>query len=130
MRKGVMAGTSGKKTEGSGRKKGTPNKRTVALRERIEELGCDPIEFMVKVVKGDMSLPVVLGLHEGVPIIREMAPSYELRVSCAKELAMYLYPKRKAIEVSNAVDPNGDTKPFILDYETLPGWLKRQEGGK
>lgn len=118
---------AGKKTEGSGRKKGTPNKRTLALKERMAELGCDPIEFMAKIVNGDMILPVVLGVYEGAPIIEDMAPSYEIRVSCAKELAMYLYPKRKAIEVSNALDGEGNTKPFIVAYDTLPGWLERKK---
>lgn len=37
-----------------GRTKGTPNKRTHAHRERLSELGCDPLEFLCKVVAGDV----------------------------------------------------------------------------
>jgi hypothetical protein len=32
-----------------GRTKGTPNRSTVALRERLAELGCDPVEELVKI---------------------------------------------------------------------------------
>ena len=36
-----MANTTGKKF--GGRKKGTPNKKTLEVLQRIEELGCDPV---------------------------------------------------------------------------------------
>jgi len=116
-----MAAKKGQgKTPGSGRKKGTPNKRTLDLQARMEELGCDPIDFMVKVIKGEIVEDVVLGTHKGEPIIRKMAPGYDLQVACAKELAQYLYPKRKALELTGG---DGEELSLVLvDSTTLPGW--------
>jgi hypothetical protein len=59
-----------------GRKKGTPNKATQTIAEKLEGLGCDPIIELAKI-----------GMSEKTPI--------ELRVRCLSEIAPYLYPKRK-----------------------------------
>ncbi len=64
-----------------GRKAGTPNKRTLAVIERLEALGCDPLEGMAR-----------LALDQGNPP--------ELRGRMFAELAGYCYPKRKAVELS------------------------------
>ena len=42
-----MANTTGKKF--GGRKKGTPNKKTLGLVARLNELGCDPLELSAKI---------------------------------------------------------------------------------
>ncbi len=62
-----------------GRQKGAPNKRTVAVAVRLEALGCDPIEGMARLAKGEV---VEIGIW---------AKMY-------KELGQYAVPK-KAIEV-------------------------------
>lgn len=65
-----------------GRQKGTPNKRTQALQERLTSMDCDPIEAMVRIgeqAKADKDWHLAFGVY--------------------KELAQYVYPKRKAIEV-------------------------------
>jgi hypothetical protein len=67
-----------------GRKKGTPNKKTASIKDKLDSLGCDPIAGMAKIAKqamdeGDMSLAL----------------------SAFKEIAQYVVPKRKAIELSN-----------------------------
>jgi hypothetical protein len=49
--------------------------------ERLESLGCDPIEGLVK-------------------IARDPATKPELKMRCFAELAQYVYPKRKAMDVS------------------------------
>lgn len=72
----------GRKT--GGRKKGTPNKKTQSIQDKLDKHGCDPIEGMAKIAKqamdeGDMSLAL----------------------SAYKEIAQYIVPKRKAIELSN-----------------------------
>lgn len=65
-----------------GRKAGTPNKRTLLVKERLENLGLDPIEEMVH-------------------LYREVRDSdSRLAVMLLKELAQYVHPKRKAIEVA------------------------------
>lgn len=70
----------GQKT--GGRKQGTPNKRTMELAERLEAIGCDPIEGMARIAMNRRTRP-------------------ELRGRMYAELAQYLYPKRKAIEYSS-----------------------------
>ncbi len=63
-----------------GRAKGTPNKRTLDAAERLKSYQ-DPLVFMAEVME-----------DEQVPV--------EHRMSAARELASYLYPKRKALEIS------------------------------
>ncbi len=67
----------GRKT--GGRQLGTPNKRTQEVIDRLEALGCDPIEGMARIAMDD-----------GNPI--------ELRGRMFAELAQYVAPKRRAIE--------------------------------
>ena len=71
----------------AGRTKGTLNKRTVALKELIEENfeGFDPIIELIEISK------------------KEKLPT-DLRVSILKNLAEYLYPKRKALEAEITAD--------------------------
>jgi hypothetical protein len=63
-----------------GRSKGTPNKRTIAVAEKLEELGYDPIEGMARITV-DEKLKM------------------SIRAQMHKELAQYVASKRKAIEV-------------------------------
>ena len=64
-----------------GRVKGTPNKRTQDVIDRLKELKCDPIEGMALIAKQAM--------QEG---------ELTLAGNMYKELANYVAPKRKAIE--------------------------------
>ena len=70
----------GRKT--GGRVAGTPNKRTMEVMERLESLGCDPIEGMAKIAMDEANPP-------------------ELRGRMFAELAGYVAPKRKAVEHSS-----------------------------
>lgn len=69
----------GKKT--GGRVKGTPNRRTADVIERLDRLGCDPIEGMA-VIAMDLANPP------------------ELRGRMYAELAQYVAAKRRALDVS------------------------------
>lgn len=100
-----MANTTGKKF--GGREKGTLNKRSLAAIEIAEEHECNPIEFLCYVMKGD------------VTYLKE-APDLDLRVAAAKELASYLFPKLKSIELN---DPGRDQ----AIKETLEAFLKPKE---
>lgn len=71
-----------KKPEKSGRKKGTPNKNTQTLLEKCEEKGVDVFCGLLELAK-----------HQDDSI----------RFSALKEVAQYLFPKRKHVE--HAVDP-------------------------
>lgn len=72
---------SSKKEKAGGRVKGTPNKRTQDVIDRLKELDCDPI--------GGMAIIAKQAFEEG---------DYILSGSMCKELANYIAPKRKAIE--------------------------------
>jgi hypothetical protein len=65
-----------------GRMKGTPNRRTRDVFERLEALDCDPIEGMARIAMNPQNRP-------------------ELRGRMFAELAQYVYPKRKALEVAH-----------------------------
>ena len=67
-----------------GRTAGTPNRRTQEIQELLESLGHNPIEAMVQIANNPKA-------------------SLELRGRMNAELATYLYPKRKAMEL--AADP-------------------------
>ena len=64
---------SGRKT--GGRAKGTPNKKTEELAQRLADIGCDPVEGMATIAMDEANPP-------------------ELRGRMYAELAQYLYPKR------------------------------------
>jgi hypothetical protein len=74
---------AGRKT--GGRTKGTPNKRTIEVRERLVELGCDPIQGMAMIAMNSDNPP-------------------ELRGRMFAELAQYTAPKRKAVEVPHELE--------------------------
>lgn len=69
----------GKKT--GGRQKGTPNKDTKALQDRIASKypGWDPVEAMAEIAQDDKN-------------------DVMIRLAALKEIAQYIHPKRKAIE--------------------------------
>jgi hypothetical protein len=75
----------GKKT--GGRRAGTPNKRTADLVKHLEALGCDPVDGMAQLAMNPANTP-------------------ELRGKMYAELAGYLYPKRKAVEVKSEDGPS------------------------
>lgn len=93
------------KTPGSGRKKGTPNKDSLSLKERARELGVDPFVILLMYAKGDWK-----GLGYSSPtklVASKSGECYEVdvittdhRLKAAAEACQYLHPKRKAIEGS------------------------------
>jgi hypothetical protein len=72
----------GRKT--GGRSRGTPNKATLDVTERLKALCCDPIEGMARIAM-DTKAPL------------------DLRGRMYSGLAQYVAPKRKAIE--HSTDP-------------------------
>lgn len=71
----------GRKT--GGRQAFTPNRRTLELAERLEAAGFDPVRVVIE-------------------IARDVAAAPELRLRAASELLPYLFPRRKAVELSTA----------------------------
>ena len=70
-----------------GRVKGTPNKSSQTIMDKLSDLNCDPIEGMATIAKKAMD--------EG---------EFILAGTMYKELAQYVAPKRKSIEVSGEME--------------------------
>jgi hypothetical protein len=64
---------------GAGRPKGSRNKGTDLLEDRLNRLGCDPLRAMAELAM-DPTVPVAV------------------RAKLYAELASFLYPKRKAVD--------------------------------
>lgn len=83
---------TGKKT--GGRKKGTPNKGTAAIRERIESKA-DPVGFMISVMTGkEMD-----GTDDNGKAIK-IKPALSQRLHAAQWLGDKIAPSLKAVEIS------------------------------
>jgi hypothetical protein len=97
----------------NGRPKGSTSKQTKALAERLEALGCDPIEGMARIAM-DESQPMAL------------------RASMYRELAQYVAPKRKTLEHSG--ETGGHAPPvFVIDIGAPPqadGTITREQCDK
>ena len=76
---------AGKKT--GGRKRGTPNKRTADLIERLERLKCDPIEALARIAKG-----------------AEKAGDLDLARRCHADLMPYRYARQKPVDAPVSID--------------------------
>ena len=76
-------------TKSGGRVKGTPNKERTALKARLEEKfpGFCPIEMMCEIAQDKLQ-------------------EFPLRLTAAKEVAQYIYPKLKAVEHSGEIKGN------------------------
>jgi len=98
-----------------GRVKGTPNKKTQDVIDRLKELNCDPIEGMARIAMSaatclsrdslgfmiaDQDKPEDKDVCTNCDGLGKLAASLELRGQMYKELAQYVAPKRKAIEMS------------------------------
>jgi hypothetical protein len=64
----------------NGRPKGSRNKQNLAITDRLQALGCDPIEGLA-----------MIAMNEGAEL--------SIRAQMYKELAQYVAPKRKAVEM-------------------------------
>jgi hypothetical protein len=99
----------GRKT--GGRQKGTRNKRTQDVIERLEALGCDPIEGMARLAMDENNTP-------------------ELRGRMFAELAQFVAPKLKTIEHSGDASPPQYVVRVTYDGELdADTWLKRYGPG-
>jgi hypothetical protein len=65
----------------NGRVAGTPNQKTVAVSNLLDSLDCNPIEGMARIAMNEKHPP-------------------ELRGRMYAELAQYVYPKRKSVQLA------------------------------
>ena len=85
-----------------GRTKGTPNKKTQLIQQQMEDLGFDPIESMIEISRLAMA-----------------NKDYSLAGQIAKELAQYIYPKRKAVE--HVTEQDLPRMEVIIQYVNTDG---------
>ena len=104
-----------------GRQKGTPNRKTEEIAEKLHRLKCDPLEGMAMIAlnkvpcgacrgagKTKYKLPGDETIHERTcehchgSLMEVCSP--ELRGKMYSDLAQYLHPKRKAVELSTPPD--------------------------
>lgn len=102
-----MAG-HGRRDGKSGRKKGSPNKKSLPLAAKAQELGVDPFEILLLFAAGDWDK---LGYASETFTIYSKDFSNEeytiqpsVRAKAAAEACQYLHPKRKAIEIREGKD--------------------------
>lgn len=124
-----MTDTQGVKVH-KGRGKGTPNKDKKAIQDKLDELGCDPIEGMATIAKEcmrdaqlgwdkliaeialvrgedqDQIANIVEGYLKGNLALRNS--SFEMAGKMFKELASFAHAKRKAVDVTS----DGEKLPF------------------
>lgn len=101
-----------------GRQKGTPNKDVLGLEERAKTLGVDVFEILVYFVSGNWK---ALGYENEVFVIETAAGAHklgytitpEMRLKASTELMKYIYPTKKAVELSTA---DTGIKVVIEDY--------------
>ena len=117
---------SDKRQKKGGRQKGTPNKSTEHIFKLCEKHDFDPVEVLILLAKKDWE---GLGYsrefieRQGFQghVIEEPVISTDHALDATKTLVAYMYPKRKAIEITNddkntgvifmAYDPKNMKKP-------------------
>jgi hypothetical protein len=65
-----------------GRQKGTPNRATLTIREKLEAMGCDPIVEFAKIAMNEKN-------------------EIDVRMRCLDKIAPYIYPKLKPVDMSS-----------------------------
>lgn len=87
---------------GSGRQKGTPNKKTQAFIDLCEQRGFNPGEALI--------------------LIAQTAEDESIRFAATKEACSFVYPKRKAVEVTGK---DGEKLPShsLMTAENVALWI-------
>lgn len=110
----------GKKS--GGRTKGTPNKDPLQLEERAKALGVDVFEVMVHFTSGNyeklgyINETYIRESHDGKSTTLGYTITPEMRMKAATELMKYIYPQKKALELST--DPVKGFKIIVEDYSS------------
>lgn len=91
---------------GGGSRKGRPNKHPKAFRDQLraycESIGVDPHLFLADLIANTETVVVGFDLNGGA--ITQPAVNTAIKFHAAKELAQYLEPKLRAIEISGNPD--------------------------
>lgn len=122
----------GKKT--GGRNAGTPNKRTFDARALAEKKGCDPLEILLDIAKGDWKalgykVKYVTKVNMGIEYEEDVI-LLENRLNAAKEASKYIYSQLKAVELTGKDGANLFTQRLLMAQsrvETLVGSAVAEE---
>lgn len=90
-----MRPVGSEKTPGSGRKKGSINKKSVLLIEKAQGLGIDPFEILLYFAAGDWK---ALGYAKEKTDSGQYLIEPSVRMKAAGEACQYIHPKLKQIE--------------------------------
>ena len=96
----------GGRRPGSGRPRGSANRRTREIADRAAEEGLTPLEYMLQVMRDD----------EAVPARRD---------DMAKAAAPYLHPRLQAVEDAKAKPEEPDRKVQIVESIMFPALADR-----
>jgi len=111
-----MADKAGNKT--GGRQKGTVNKKTEELMDISKRLKVNPFEILLLFAKGDWKAlgykAETVTKYYGETSNEEYVISPELRSQSAGKAVEYLYPKRKATEMTLNADPITEITRTVL----------------
>lgn len=99
----------GGKRKGAGRPKGSVNKRKEKIDRMLQEMGCDPIEGMAHIAMEARADA------DKFTDFKDRKEALALAGTMYKELAQYVAPKLRAVELSS--DPD---QPFTTKIEILP----------
>ena len=145
-----MSQGGGSAAQGPGRPPGSISSRTRLIQEKLADMGCDPIEGMAKIgmaaekdaaemFTGVLAEIVALEGDEVVVEVVEKAlkhayktrmAHWEMAFYCYKELAQYVAPKRKAIEMQDGGSGGGDIKPPEVARKMALALVKTDQANK
>jgi len=101
--------------EGHPRFGGKKKNTAAAARAMAHELGCDPLEFMMKIINADTIEQTVI--VDGKKKRVEVAIPLDTRLDAAKTVVNYLYPRLTAQQISGPSD--GPIETVIFDMAKL-----------
>jgi hypothetical protein len=92
--------TKGQRTPGAGRKKGTPNKKTVELMQVLEKHNFDPGEELIYCYR---QAKQIFEFRKKRSNLAGALTALDRMSEIAEDIAQFIYPKKKAIEHSGEV---------------------------
>lgn len=96
---------------------GGRKKRTAQMaRDLADELGCDPLRFMMQIINSDFIEQTVIDDH-GKPKRVKVTVDLATRLDAAKSVVNYLYPRLNAQQITGADD--GPLELAALDLTAI-----------
>ena len=105
-----------------GARANTGKKLSMEVRDKLEAVGCDPILGMAYIAMANPGALAELGLLVTIPgqdgqeaqVTSSQQIPIELRAAMYRELAQYVYPKRRSVDVD--VQGGGDIHVNVLNF--------------